>query len=37
MDSDKIAVLDAAELIEFDNPQALLARDSHFRKLKQLQ
>lgn len=37
MDSDKIAVLDAGKLVELDNPQALLARDSHFRRLWQLQ
>lgn len=28
MDSDKILVLDAGKLVEFDSPQALLAKES---------
>merc|ERR1711988_1721975 len=33
MDSDKILVLDAGNIIEFDSPQALLDRDSVFAEL----
>lgn len=33
LDYDKIAVLDAGELVEFESPQSLLARDTVFREL----
>lgn len=32
-DADKIAVMDAGRLVEFDSPQELLSHDSAFRRL----
>lgn len=33
LDFDRIAVLDAGKLVEFDSPEILLARDSMFKGL----
>lgn len=33
LDFDKVAVLDAGQLVEFDEPRALLERESTFRGL----
>lgn len=33
LDFDKVALLDAGQLIEFDNPHALLSRPSAFNQL----
>lgn len=33
MDADKIAVLDAGKLVEFDNPKKLLAKGGPFAQM----